>query len=80
MDAPFMPGGTFKSAQQGEEIIQMAGTASKFGKLQAAARFGIAAYDNLRNVVKGTGLHVHHLLEQRFAKILGVNAKKCSRL
>ncbi|NUM46806.1 MAG: hypothetical protein HUU38_19040 [Anaerolineales bacterium] len=40
---------------------------------QRAAEFGIDTYKNLRALTKGTGLQVHHLIEQRFAKLLGVN-------
>ena len=40
------------------------------GGLSAAANYGINTYSNLRNAVTGTGLEVHHIVEQRFAPAL----------
>jgi hypothetical protein len=39
---------------------------------QRAAEFGIRTYKELRTLTKGTGLEVHHLIEKRFAGVLGV--------
>jgi RHS repeat-associated protein len=41
-----------------------------------AAEFGIKSYDKLKELTKGTGLEAHHLIEQRFAKGLGLQAGK----
>jgi hypothetical protein len=41
-----------------------------------AAEFGIQEYGALQKALKGTGLHAHHLIEQRFAKILKVSRSK----
>jgi hypothetical protein len=38
-------------------------------QLKYAAQYGIDSYKNLRKLVKGTGLEVHHLIEKRFASI-----------
>lgn len=45
--------------------------------LQAArlGEYGIQAYNTLRPAIQGLGLEAHHLLEKRFAEILGVKAK-----
>lgn len=51
------------------------GVSSRFGALQYASKFGIDKYSSLRQVLgSGSGLQVHHLIEQRFARILGQNA------
>lgn len=47
---------------------------SAFGKLKFAQKYGINTYNKLRAAIKGTGLHAHHLIEQRFAATLGVKA------
>ncbi len=40
---------------------------------QHASKYGIGTYRNLKKALgKGTGLEVHHLVEQRLAKILGI--------
>ncbi|MBK9260402.1 MAG: hypothetical protein IPM54_11270 [Polyangiaceae bacterium] len=39
-----------------------------FGNLSRAAEFGVKTYNQLRIAVKGTGLEVHHLIEQRFLR------------
>ena len=41
-----------------------------------AAEFGIRSYNQLRGMTSGTGLQAHHLIEERFAKGLGLNAGK----
>ena len=51
------------------------GVSSRFGALQYANKFGIDKYTSLRQALgSGSGLQVHHLIEQRFARILGQNA------
>ncbi len=39
----------------------------------SASEFGIKSYKSLQKLTKGTGLEAHHLIEKRFAKMLGVN-------
>jgi RHS repeat-associated protein len=51
---------------------------SLFSKLSHASTYGIRSYKNLNRVLKGvrkagTYLEAHHLVEKRFARILGVN-------
>ena len=45
-----------------------------------ASRYGIQSYRALRTQIAGTGLHAHHLIEKRFANILGVNPKEMSSI
>ena len=49
-------------------------TASGFAGLNRAGEFGIQPYNQLTKALKGTGLQAHHLLEQRFAGVLGQDA------
>jgi hypothetical protein len=46
------------------------------GALSQAGKYGIQPYNALTKALKGTGLQAHHLIEQRFAGILGQNAKQ----
>jgi hypothetical protein len=41
-----------------------------------AAEFRIRSYKDMRNAIKGLGLHAHHIVEQRFASLLGVNPRQ----
>lgn len=52
-------------------VAREANAAKGFGNLSRAAEFGVAPYNVLRKAVAGTGLQSHHLLEKRFARILG---------
>ena len=52
------------------------GAAISFGKLSRAAEFGIKPYGRLRSLLQGTGLRAHHLIEQRFAGLMGQDAGK----
>lgn len=47
-----------------------------FGGLSRAGEFGIKPYGQLRKALKGTGLRAHHLIEQRFAGVMGQNARQ----
>lgn len=38
--------------------------------------YGVQAYGKLKYAVQGLGLESHHLFEQRFAKVLGENARQ----
>jgi hypothetical protein len=46
------------------------------GRLSQAAKYGLQPYSKLQNALKGTGLQVHHLLEKRFAGVLGQKASQ----
>jgi hypothetical protein len=52
------------------------GAASAFGNLSRAAEFGIKPYGELRSILQGSGLRAHHLIEQRFASLMGQDARK----
>ena len=45
------------------------------GGLSRAAEFGLKPYAQLRQATAGSGLHAHHLIEQRFASVMGQNAR-----
>jgi RHS repeat-associated protein len=47
-----------------------------FGRLIHAAKYGIDAYDALRKQTVGKGLNVHHIIQKRFAHILGKTQRK----
>lgn len=58
-------------------VLRGANAARGFGNLSRAAEFGIAPYNALRRSVgPGTKLQVHHLLEKRFASMLGVKERE----
>ena len=46
---------------------------SLFFSLGSAASYGIKPYSALRRQLVGSSLQAHHLIERRFAKILGVS-------
>jgi RHS repeat-associated protein len=72
-------GAAFVPCATGAGIIVRGGRAASnaidaaraFGGLSRAAEFGITSYGKLRYALQGTGLQAHHLLEKRFAAILG---------
>ncbi|WP_019502247.1 SpvB/TcaC N-terminal domain-containing protein [Pseudanabaena sp. PCC 6802] len=41
-----------------------------------AEKYGIKPYKELKKLLEGTKLEAHHLIEKRFAKILGISANK----
>ncbi len=45
-----------------------------FGNLSRARQYGINAYNELRKVLKGTGLEAHHIVEKRLVKHLNIDA------
>lgn len=47
-----------------------------FGGLKKAAKFGVKPYNELRKLLRGSGLQSHHLIEKRFAELFGQNARK----
>ena len=44
-----------------------------FGDLSKAGEYGIKSYRALREALKGTGLHAHHIIEQRLVRHLGID-------
>jgi hypothetical protein len=42
-----------------------------FGNLSKAAEYGVQKGSELKNAISGTGLKVHHIIEQRLAPALG---------
>ena len=44
---------------------------SGFGELSQAEQYGVGTYNQLRNAARGTGSEVHHLIEKRFAGLVG---------
>jgi RHS repeat-associated protein len=51
-----------------------------YGALSKAADYGIDTCNKLRNVVKGSGLQVHHLIEKRFTGILGLTPEQIKNM
>jgi len=54
----------------------LAAEAGGFNLLSRASPFGIQPYNQLTTALRGTGLQAHHLIEQRFATLLGQNARQ----
>ncbi|WP_369934853.1 RHS repeat domain-containing protein [Xanthomonas tesorieronis] len=78
--APLMnspAGGTMAGGAKvaGFLLVFRVGNATKgFGNLTRAGEFGLGSYNALRKAVGvGSGTHVHHLIEKRFASLLGQN-------
>jgi RHS repeat-associated protein len=64
--APAIIQGAEEAAPTVESVAQKG-----LGNLSHAAEYGIQQGAQLKNAVSGTGLQVHHLIEQRFAPALG---------
>jgi RHS repeat-associated protein len=57
------------------EIIAEGQTAKQgLSQFSRASEFGIKSYNDLRKLTSGTGLEAHHIIEQRFAALLGKDA------
>jgi len=76
-------GGKAAAAAAAEEavaagIVAAAKSAApkELGRFARAKQFGLQAYDQLRKQTAGQGLRAHHLIEKRFATLLGVDQKK----
>jgi len=61
--------GTQLSAD-GDPTNKVKAVVQGFGNLSQGLRYGIQQASQLKNVVSGTGLQVHHIIEQRFAPAL----------
>jgi len=62
----------------GNDPIQLRSLApvSSLARFSRASEFGIQPYNQLTRQTAGTGLHAHHLIEERFARTLGVNPRQ----
>ncbi len=58
------------------EATASSGAAQAFAGLSRAGDHGIRPYGQLRTALQGTGLQAHHLIEQRFAAVMGQNARQ----
>jgi hypothetical protein len=56
-------------AFDGADVVKGAKALSRLSK---AGDYGLQSYNDLRKLLKGTGLEAHHLIEKRFADVLGV--------
>jgi|GEM_PF-1892942 len=83
--ATFGAGAQFVAGALGTQAAVAAGTSAATTTVAAsrglnafsrAGEFGIRSFNQLRTMTRGTGLHAHHLIEERFAKGLGLNAGK----
>lgn len=54
--------------------------ASALSGFAHASKYGIQSYSALRTLIAGSGLHAHHLIEQRFAATLGVKISQMSSI
>ena len=66
--------GNFKSPQKIERAVSCANSLLRSGKnFSVASKYGIGSFNSLKGKVgKGTGLQIHHLIEQRFARLFNV--------
>jgi hypothetical protein len=62
--------------QEAAGVVEQALPAASeaFGNLSQAAEYGIQPAAQLQKALSGTGLQAHHLIEQRFASVLGQSA------
>ena len=60
-------------------LVAVYGAGAGFGSLEYARQYGIRSYNELRELLRGTGLHAHHIVEGRFAQSLGLKANEMAR-
>ncbi|WNB17009.1 RHS repeat domain-containing protein [Marivirga arenosa] len=71
----FFVGGTVvKAIFRGGKWVILGTRTSQFGKFAFANQYGIKSYGALKALTAGKGLQVHHLIEKRFASIMGEKA------
>ena len=65
-----------KSADKADAIVKSLKTIDDVGERAKLIKDGayLMSYKKLKELAEGTGLEVHHLIEKRFADILGINA------
>lgn len=73
--APFVPGGAAGRLAV-TQTLAATRAASAFGGLTHAAQFGAQPYARLAQMLRGTGLQAHHLIEKRFAILMGHNPRQ----
>ncbi|UTY59245.1 RHS repeat-associated core domain-containing protein [Massilia sp. erpn] len=70
-------GQAFKALRATEHAVGAARAVSHgLSGFQKAANYGIQSYKDLKKLTAGTGLEAHHLIEKRFASVLGVAEKE----
>lgn len=74
----FCGAGGLARAAIGTALPGEGGVAAKggFAALSRAEQFGIKSYAQLGNALKGTGLQAHHLIEDRFAALMGQTTRQ----
>lgn len=65
---------TLLNATGGDPTDEINAASRAFGNLSQAANYGVQQATQLKDAVVGTGLRVHHIIEQRLALALGQNA------
>ena len=72
---PLIPSSGYarKGAKVVDELSDAVHAASVFRKLQYAEKYGINSYHALRRALISTDLQAHHIIEKRFARMLGIN-------
>jgi len=70
----FVGGQAVKWVLRGGKWVLTAANVSRFGQFAYANKYGIKGYKALTSLTKGKGLQVHHLIEKRFAAMLGQNS------
>jgi RHS repeat-associated protein len=76
----FVGGQAVKWILRGGKWVLTAVNVSRFGQFAYASKYGIQGYKALTALTKGRGLHVHHLIEKRFAAMLGQNSDKMASM
>jgi RHS repeat-associated protein len=66
-------------AADGDLTNEIVEATQAFGKLSQAANYLIQQGSKLKYQISGTGLRVHHLIEQRFASALGKSAAQARK-
>ena len=70
---------TVLNATGGDPTDEINAASQAFGNLSQAANYGIQQGNQLKNAISGTGLQVHHLVEQRLAPALGQTASQAQQ-
>ena len=70
---------TVLNATGGDPTDEINAASQAFGNLSQAANYGIQQGNQLKNAISGTGLQVHHLIEQRLAPALGQSAAQAKQ-
>jgi hypothetical protein len=65
--------GFSKYFRKADDLGDVARATSRYGDLTHAADYGIDSVRELRAATKGRGVTVHHIIERRFARTLGLN-------